>query len=832
MKVFVNIRRFAHTIHKVRKEKTTQYKLQEAVRLLSSRNEAILASVPNIIMEVDNNKIYTWANSAGYEFFGDDVIGKEADYYFEGEQETYKIVDPLFDGSGDKIYVESWQRRKDGEKRLLAWWCKVLRNEKGAVTGVLSSAYDITEHRRAEAEIINKNRVYAVISQINQMVVRTREKDKILSEACRIAIETGKFRMAWIGKLDEKEQTVEPVACEGVEKGYLASIKKISVPHDSECYSPTGIAIREGKYFCSNDIAKDPCIAPCRDEALKRGYRSSIAIPIIIRGKIFGVFTIYASEPFFFSKSEINLLNEVTENIAYANEMIDIEEQRKKAEQKLNELADIVKFSDDAIIGKTLDGIIISWNRGAEIIYGYTESEVIGKPIKILIPPEQENEVPRILEKIKSGEHIEHYEAVRQTKDGRKIQMSLTISPVRDSEGKIITASTIAHDITERKKAENELLRAKDMAEESDRLKTAFLHNISHEIRTPLNAIVGFSALLGEPDLNESSKQSFIDTITQSSNQLLAIINDIIEISNIEAGILKFSKDEININQVLQRLFNQFTQQANEKSIRFIKDTPLSDTEAVIISDNTKIIEILSNLLSNAFKFTAEGTIRFGYKVENQLITFFVSDTGTGIPQDQFKKIFDRFYQVEHTLDRQYEGTGLGLSISKAYVELLGGKIWFESQYEKGSVFYFNLPFDDQHKIVKHEPAIVPDLDFKKPVSILVAEDDEYNYMLIKKYLEKPNLNLVRAKNGLEAVKYCQSVKNIDIILMDLKMPEMDGYEATQKIRKILPAIPVIAQTAYATDKEKAFKSGCDDIITKPFKQSDLLELIKKYLKQ
>jgi PAS domain S-box-containing protein len=252
---------------------------------------------------------------------------------------------------------------------------------------------------------------------------------------------------------------------------------------------------------------------------------------------------------------------------------------------------------------------------------------------------------------------------------------------------------TIIRDITERKRVEEELIKAKEKAEESDQLKTAFLHNISHEIRTPMNAIVGFSALLNEPDLTQEEQQSYLKIIIDSSDQLLAIVNDIIEISNIEVGILKKNLNEINLNIQMKMLYNQFRHKAVEKNIELTFHSSLDEDIAWIITDSTKLIQIFTNLLGNAFKFTKQGKIKFGYTLKDDLLEFFVSDTGIGISTDQHQKIFERFYQVESSASRAYEGTGLGLAITKAYVELLGGNIWLKSVPGTGSIFFFTIPY-------------------------------------------------------------------------------------------------------------------------------------------
>lgn len=250
----------------------------------------------------------------------------------------------------------------------------------------------------------------------------------------------------------------------------------------------------------------------------------------------------------------------------------------------------------------------------------------------------------------------------------------------------------IFHDITERKIIEEELTQSKEKAEESDRLKTAFLHNVSHEIRTPMNAIVGFVTLLGEPDLTPETRSSYLEIVTQSSNHLLSIVTDIIEVSNIEAGKLKLNMNKVVVNSVMQKLHQQFTHVASSKGLELIYEQPDSDPEKHFYTDSTKLVQVLSNLLTNACKFTSEGHVKMGYTFSPDNIEFYVTDTGIGIAEDKQSKVFERFYQVDSGEDRQYEGTGLGLSLSKAYIEFLGGKLWVESKAGKGSTFFLTLP--------------------------------------------------------------------------------------------------------------------------------------------
>jgi signal transduction histidine kinase len=251
----------------------------------------------------------------------------------------------------------------------------------------------------------------------------------------------------------------------------------------------------------------------------------------------------------------------------------------------------------------------------------------------------------------------------------------------------------MVEDITQKKKAEEELISAKLKAEESDRLKTAFLHNVSHEIRTPMNAIIGFSSLMNESDLQEPDRQQYTEIIYQSSNQLLSIINDIVDVANIESGLVKVNLKKTDLNSSLRNLEEQFRLSGKQHKIPITLSAGLPDEKAFILTDNTKLIQILSNLINNSIKFTSMGSIDFGYKPEDSFLEFFVSDTGIGIPQESIGKIFDRFYQVDRTVSRQFGGTGLGLSICKAYVQLLGGNISVISSPGKGTSFVFSLPY-------------------------------------------------------------------------------------------------------------------------------------------
>ncbi len=515
---------------------------------------------------------------------------------------------------------------------------------------------------------------------------------------------------------------------------------------------------------------------------------------------------------------------------------VDITE-RKLAEDKAKQLAAIVQSSEDAIIGKTLDGIITSWNKGAEKIYGYAESEMIGNTISLLALSENDDEIPAILDRIKSGQVIQHYETLRRRKDGSEIQVSLTISPILDSDGKITAASTIARDITMRKLAEQQLVVAKEKAEESDKLKSAFLANMSHEIRTPMNGILGFAGLLKEPDLTGEEQQNYIRIIEKSGARMLNIINNIVDISKIEAEQMEVDLSDVNVNSVTEYLYAFFKPEAEIKGIRLILKNSLPSNECVINTDSNKFDSILSNLIKNAIKYTHSGSIEFGYTLPHEsLLQFFVKDTGIGIPGDRQAAIFERFIQADISDKQAYQGAGLGLAIAKAYVEMLGGKIRVESEHGKGSIFYFTIPYNADKqangaitKAVISEQKNVP----VKNLKILIADDDETSDIFIELLINQFSREVLHAETGIEALRLFMNTPDIDLVLMDMKMPEMDGFEATRQIRGFNKDVIIIAQTAYGLsgDREKALDAGCNDYIAKPIIREELFALIQKYFK-
>lgn len=412
------------------------------------------------------------------------------------------------------------------------------------------------------------------------------------------------------------------------------------------------------------------------------------------------------------------------------------------------------------------------------------------------------------------------------TADGWK-WLAWSDSSVLDQNNNVIAIIGVGRDITDKKNAEIEILREKEKAEQNDRLKTAFLQNISHEIRTPLNAISGFSDLLDKPGLSEEKRRNFTSIIRQSGNQLLAIVNDILTISALETKQEQLHISVVNINELILNLSTIFYPQALNQNLPLYAKKELSDSQAEIFTDKTKLTQILNNLISNALKFTHQGMVEFGYALKNDLLEFYVKDTGIGINEANQLHIFERFVQADDSIQSNYGGTGLGLSICKGFVELLGGKIWVESKPQKGSTFYFTIPYNTSNNINQEQT-----LNHTKQGSnlILVAEDEEFNFLYIEEILSYLEMQIIHAKNGREAVEICKMNPNISLVLMDIKMPLMDGFTATKKIREFRPLLPIIAQTAYALEYEiEKYKSVFNDYITKPIEEQNLQQILSKY---
>ena len=533
-------------------------------------------------------------------------------------------------------------------------------------------------------------------------------------------------------------------------------------------------------------------------------------------------------------------------------------------------------------------GEILFWNQASANLMGIDADETIGKDISAVIPSFQDNTYRNYLKTVFQDEKIIilssdlHPHAMHTDFNHDKV-LHTVISPIpNDLDGttnalfsiqdqtslkRLITnnrklnkelqksnlmlerkvmertrdlEATIKLQVETRKellKRNEELIHAKEMAEESDRLKSEFLHNMSHEVRTPMNGIIGFSQFLDDPENTDAQRNYYIKIIQSSCNQLLHIIDDILEISILETKQVESVLEDINLNELLMEIFSIFELKSTEKNIEFYLKKSLKDDKSFIRTDRTKLQKVLHNLIENAFKYTHEGYIEVGYEIKSQLLNIYVQDTGIGIDKNSQQKIFQRFVQEEKDLSKKTGGLGLGLSIAKENVELLGGTICLSSEKDKGSLFTISIPY---LPVVQNDGVFIEEVneelvENEDVFNVIVAEDESINFLYIEEMLNNIKgikINAIHAKNGQETVDICFRRGDIDLVLMDLKMPQLNGFEATQQIRKIYPDITIIAQTAYSTkkDRETALEAGCNDFISKPIDKSLFFDKIRSYL--
>ena len=365
-------------------------------------------------------------------------------------------------------------------------------------------------------------------------------------------------------------------------------------------------------------------------------------------------------------------------------------------------------------------------------------------------------------------------------------------------------------------------------AMESDRRKSAYLTGFAHEIKTPLNALAGFSQLLREPLIYKEQFDKYLEIITMTSEKMINLINYFNEVTEIETGRLRIMETTVDLRELITQVCSSFTDRFKEKGLHFEKSIFFNDKEGIVLTDENKLVGILNVLLSNSYFYSYSGSVKFSSRLVQDYITFCVSDTGIGIPESAKNHLFD-YSEYGSSLIKNSNGSGLGLIISKSYIEMMGGRIWFDSSEGQGSSFYFSIPYKPAAVLSDLHPKSVsagPHLTGRK--IILVAEDDNLNFSLIKTFLSGLDVDILRAENGKEAVEIATGNK-IDLVLMDIRMPVMDGYTASRLIKNVNPSLKIIAQTAYS-DRSEAIINGCDDFITKPFGRQQLISLVSTYL--
>ena len=525
-----------------------------------------------------------------------------------------------------------------------------------------------------------------------------------------------------------------------------------------------------------------------------------------------------------------------------ASTVLKEEKKRKAIEKTLLESEKrfrvMFELSPAGIILIDEKGKVIEVNTAFCDTIGYSRKEIIGNTINLFAKLGRDNDIENNIAKILSGKTLIH-EAENIKKDGTTCIVALyeTMIILPDGTSGILTVS---NDITEKKRIETELIKAKEKAEESDKLKSAFLANMSHELRTPLNAIIGFSCLMIESGPDKDTIP-YSQIILKSGKHLLTLVEDIFDITMIESGQIKIKYENVEIISLLQEVHNIIYGERLKEETSAVKlnlNLDKSQNRKYVVTDPVKLKQVLMNLLRNALKFTPSGFIEFGFSETREedikYLKFYVKDTGIGIDKSHHEVIFNIFRQIDDTHTRKTGGMGIGLSIVKKTVEKLGGKIWLESEPAKGSTFYFTIP-DPENRNEKLNLSKKNVLIMEKNYAgktILVAEDEKSNFDFLKILFNRMNIRVLWAKDGNEAVNLCENDSSIDLVLMDIKMPFLNGFEATRLIKIKRPELPIIAQTAYAmsSDKEEATNAGCDGYLSKPLKINQITEVLEKYL--
>jgi PAS domain S-box-containing protein len=504
----------------------------------------------------------------------------------------------------------------------------------------------------------------------------------------------------------------------------------------------------------------------------------------------------------------------------------------KRAESQIRKLSEAVKQSPASIVITDMEGTIEYVNPRFIEETGYTFEEAVGQNPKVLKSGEQSDlYYKNMWETISSG-NFWTGEFHNKKKNGELYWEAAVIAPIKDEKGVTTNYLAVKEDITEMKKMQVALENAKLKAEESERLKAAFLANMSHEIRTPMNGLLGFVDLLKDPNLSYEEKMEYITIIEESGHRMLNIINDLINISKVESGQMQLNLADSNINDQIRFIQNFFKLEASNKGIELITSCPLESDLSIIKTDREKVYAVLTNLIKNAIKFTAKGTITVGYVIKDNKMEFYVKDTGRGIPSDKLKAIFDRFQQVDTQLSNGIEGSGLGLTISKAYIEMLGGKIWVDSLVGEGSTFYFTLPYNPQlennrpYDLIEPEPSICM---LPEKVTLLIVDKDDQERKYLKELLNTYNVRILSASTYMEALEKCKSTTEIDLVLMHITKSITDGTNAVKQMKELKPSMPVVAVSTYAIDNEHSHELF-DEIIMKPLLSDRLIQIVEKYL--
>lgn len=824
-----NIVRMAGSESDITKRKLTEKQLAEQTNFLT----LLLDHMPNQIFWKDKQLTYLGCNRKFNEAVGlsnpEEVVGKsDSDFYSSPEQLIkHKKEDQIVISNKEPILnSEEVYRNFKGEEAWISTSKIPLYHDK-EVIGLLGITTDITQRKNIEKQQIVTRLKYETMFNDSPIPLWEEDFSELIEYLNSLKKEGIHDLKEFFTKnpealllcsqkvkiTDVNQATLQLHEAKSKEE-LLGNLDKIFTAKSLEVFEKEVIAISEGKSKFEID----------GEIKTLEGKPRQISLKLFIDNK--------------YSKSTKALLA-----------TIDITE-KKKAEEALKVSENKFRLSFEATnVGMVITGSsgkLLSVNNAMCNILGYSKEEIHKKTfLDITHPDDLLTSKKQFEDSIRNAKNFTIEK--RYLNKNKEIKWGLTsVSPIFNSNGEFIYAIGHIQDVTNKKQTEEQILKHNKefarlnkeyklqneelvktiaIAEKSDQLKSEFLQNLSHEIRTPMNAILGFSDFLELKKNTPEKRQQYIKIIKSSGNQLLRIIDDILEISALETKHVQVVNKSFNLNNLLTELFTIFQPKAREKNIALYIKKGLTDHETNILSDESKLSKIFTNLIENAIKYTPNGFIEIGYKLVKNQLEFYVKDTGLGISKTRQGQIFERFSQGESEMSKKIGGLGLGLSIVKENIELLGGNIKLESDIGKGSTFHLSIPFNNDGADLT--------TNNKKKHKILIAEDEAINYFYFETLLEEiaPNCKLTHAKNGKEALEICKK-EDFELIFMDIKMPEMNGYEATAEIKKIKPDSTIIAQTSYSTkdDREKARIAGCEDFLSKPISLETMQTILNKYI--
>ena len=776
---------------------------------------------PNDLKKIADLITITKVNNSSLAFYEvetkEELFRNISDFFVTESYESFKEeIIALFEGQLT-YKSELIIRKLNGQLAHIIVTASVPYIYKDTLEKVIISFIDVSEQKRNEKTneiLLNITKQISDVTSIKDFCITVKEELKCL-------LDTSNFYIALYNK--DKDTISIP---------YYADELDTRFKNNNE-YKATGTITG---YVIKN---KKPLLANLeiyKKLGLKKivGADSQIwlGVPLFNKDEVIGAIAVQSyTNPNAYTQIDLKLLEFVSEKIAIAIDRIQHQNAIKESEEKFRS---IFELSPDMFIVLNRNGIIIDCNTTTLKKIQYTnKNQLIGRSINDVFRKGINQNAVEVFHSIIEDSYTKNKELQFIQNDGNFITVEVSGTVIKSEKLEDYIIVGVARDITERKKHEIELNLALEKAKESDRLKSAFLANMSHEIRTPMNGILGFAEMLQKQDLNEDKRSFYANIIMNSSRQLLHIINDVLDMSIIEAGLVEIKKAPVSINVMLRELHEFFIQKSDEKQLKLTCNLSLNDELSVINTDPTKVQQVLTNFISNAIKFTKNGEVAFGYTLKDNYLEFYVSDTGIGIDKKLHHEIFERFRQVNLEYTRETIGNGLGLSITKRLVELLGGAIWLESEPNKGSTFYFTLPY--QHDILnitnEYQTPILPKTMNKK-ITILLAEDEEYNRIYIEEILDDKNFTILTAENGVEAVDIAKNNPNIMFVLMDIKMPIMNGIDALKLIREFNKTVPIIALTAFSmeSDKKHLLNEGFDDYVAKPIVKKDLMQILDKYV--